>query len=207
MDRGSPDAALDLGAADAIRARNFLFPPVADFTSMVDDRPDELPWKAKQTMKSLLPAVLLLLSSAALPQSSADPTGYASAADVKAQVEAMRRAMKPGQGFMWQPLVRGGDAVAALEYWRTPGKPAVHPNQAEYVIVVAGSGTMVSGGRLVDPVSRNPTLIEGSRIDGGMTRVLHPGDVFLIPAGTPHWFGITGDRLVLLGTKLAQPSR
>lgn len=157
-------------------------------------------------MKRLLAAalLLLLLPSTVLAQSTTDSTGYASAADVKAQVESMRRAMKPGQGFMWQPLVRGGDAVAALEYWKKPAKPAVHPDQAEYVIVVAGNGTMVSGGRLIDPITTNPTLIEGSRIEGGTTRALHTGDVFLIPAGTPHWFGITGDRLVLLGTKIAQ---
>jgi mannose-6-phosphate isomerase-like protein (cupin superfamily) len=154
-------------------------------------------------MRGLLLAALLL-SSTAVAQSAAVSTGYASAADVKAQVESMRRAMKPGQGFMWKPLVRGGDAVAALEYWKKPGKPAVHPDQAEYVIVIAGNGTMVSGGRLVDPVASNPTLIEGSRIDGGTTRP-HPGDVFLIPAGTPHWFGISADRLVLLATKIAQP--
>jgi mannose-6-phosphate isomerase-like protein (cupin superfamily) len=115
--------------------------------------------------------------------------------------------MKPGQGFLWRPLVRGGDAVAALEYWTKPGKPAVHPDQAEYVVVVAGEGSMISGGRLVDPATTNPTLIEGSRIDGGVTRRLRPGDVFLVPAGTPHWFGIDGDRLVLLGTKIAQPAR
>ena len=164
-------------------------------------------------MKRLLPIALLsaapLLSSAVSAQTpnspaGTDPTGYASAAEIKTQVEAMRQAMKPGQGFMWRPLVRGGDAVAALEYWTKPGKPAVHPNQAEYVIVIAGEGTMVSGGRLVDPATTNPTLIEGSRIEGGTTRALHPGDVFLVPAGTPHWFGITGGRLVLLGTKIAQ---
>ena len=149
--------------------------------------------------------LLMALALAAAP-SSIDPTGYASAADVTAQVEAMRRAMKPGQGFLWKPLVRGGDAVAALEYWKKPAKPAVHPDQAEYVLVIAGSGTMISGGRLVDPVTSNPTLIEGSRIDGGTTRALHPGDVFLIPAGTPHWLGITRDRLVLLGTKIPQPA-
>jgi mannose-6-phosphate isomerase-like protein (cupin superfamily) len=150
--------------------------------------------------------VLLAPSSGALAQAAGDPTGYASAANVQAQVEDMRKAMKPGQGFLWQPLVRGGDAVVALEYWTKPAKPAVHPGQAEYVIVIAGSGTMVSGGRLIDPVTTNPTLVEGSRIDGGTTRALHPGDVFLIPAGTPHWFGIDADRLVLLGTKIAQPS-
>ncbi|GAA0311315.1 hypothetical protein GCM10009087_21770 [Sphingomonas oligophenolica] len=172
-------------------------------------------------MKRLLPPTLLsatllsaalLLSSAAAAQTAGapalpDPTGYASAAEIKAQVEAMRQALKPGQGFMWRPLVRGGDAVAALEYWTRPGKPAAHPGQAEYVMVVAGEGTMVSGGRLVDPATTNPTLIEGSRIEGGTTRSLHPGDVFLVPAGTPHWFGISGERLVLLGTKIAQAGR
>lgn len=162
-------------------------------------------------MKRLLPIALLpaalLLSSASSAQTPADPTGYASAAEIKAQVEAMRQAMKPGQGFMWRPLVRGGDAVAALEYWTKPGKPAVHPDQAEYVIVIAGEGTMVSGGTLADPATTNPTLIEGSRIEGGTTRALHAGDVFLVPAGVPHWFGISGERLVLLGTKIAQAGR
>jgi quercetin dioxygenase-like cupin family protein len=28
--------------------------------------------------------------------------------------------------------------------------------------------------------------------------------VVLIPAGVPHWFGITGGELVLLGTKIPQ---
>lgn len=155
-------------------------------------------------MKCLLLAALLL-PSAAQAQAAPDPTGFASAAKVEAEVEAMRQAMKPGQGFLWRPLVRGGEAVAALEYWTRPGKPAVHPDQAEYVVVVAGAGTMVSGGRLVDPAVTNPTLVEGSRIEGGTSRALHPGDVFLVPAGTPHWFGIEGERLVLLGTKIAQP--
>lgn len=158
--------------------------------------------------RKLLLAALSLslpLSPSAFAQAVSDPTGYASAVDVQAQVEEMHKAMRPGQGFLWRPLVRGGDAVAALEYWTKPAKPAVHPDQAEYVIVIAGSGTMVSGGRLIDPVTTNPTLIEGSRIENGKTRALHPGDVFLIPAGTPHWFGIDADRLVLLGTKIAQP--
>jgi mannose-6-phosphate isomerase-like protein (cupin superfamily) len=156
-------------------------------------------------MKIALAGALLLLPAPALAQAAADPTGFASSADVQAQVEAMRLAMKPGQGFMWRPLVRGGEAVAALEYWTRPGKPAVHPDQVEYVVVIAGEGTMVSGGRLADAVTTNSTLIEGSRIDGGTTRALHPGDVFLVPAGTPHWFGIKGERLVMLGTKIAQP--
>jgi mannose-6-phosphate isomerase-like protein (cupin superfamily) len=148
-----------------------------------------------------------LLPTAAAAQTPGDPTGFASVAEIADQVEAMQREMLPDQGFFMRPLVRGGDAVASLEYWTKPGKPAVHPDQAEYVMVVAGEGTMISGGRLVDAAAKTPTLIEGARIEGGTTRALKPGDVFLIPAGTPHWFGITRDRLVLLGTKIAQPGK
>jgi mannose-6-phosphate isomerase-like protein (cupin superfamily) len=157
--------------------------------------------------KTLNALVLLLLSSVEVSASAqatmpSEPTGFAAAADVRAQVAAMRRSMKPGQGFLWQPLVRGGRTVAALEYWKTPGLPAVHPAEAEYAIVIEGKGTLVSGGALVDEVVRRPGLVEGSRIQGGTTRRLAVGDVMLIPAGTPHYFGMDGDGLVLLGIKL-----
>ena len=150
-------------------------------------------------------AALLLAITGPVGAQSGDPTSFASAADVAAQVEEMGRAMKPGQGFSSRPLVRDDKTVAALEYWKAPGRPAVHPEEAEYALVVAGGGTMISGGTLEEGKVTQPGLTEGSRITGGTTRKLAPGDVILIPAGVPHWFGITGDRLVLLGTKLPRP--
>lgn len=132
----------------------------------------------------------------------ASPPGFASGADVQAQIHAMLAAMKPDQGFLWRPLVRDGETVAAIEIWKKPGRPAVHPAEAEYAIVLEGSGTLVSGGTLADARTSNASLVEGSRIEGGTTRTLGAGDVILIPAGVPHWFGITGDRLILLGIKL-----
>jgi mannose-6-phosphate isomerase-like protein (cupin superfamily) len=150
------------------------------------------------------PVRLALLAALAAPAAAQtpDPTAFASGAEVKAQVAAMARAMKPGQGFAWQPLVRDDSRVAALEYWKKPGRPAVHPEQAEYAIVIEGSGTLISGGTLDTPKVVNPDLTEGERIVGGTTRTLAPGDVILVPAGVPHWFGITGGKLVLLGMKL-----
>jgi len=153
----------------------------------------------------ILSASSLLLAAPAVGAASpspTDPTSLATSAEVKAQIAAMAKAMKPGQGFLWQPLLRDGATIAALEYWKKPGPPAVHPAQDEYTIVMEGAGTLVSGGTLVDPKVTNPTLTEGSRIEGGTTRTLRPGDVILIPAGTPHWFGISGEKLVLLGVKI-----
>lgn len=154
---------------------------------------------------SLLLAVSAGIAAAAVqisPARSAEPSGFASGADVQAQLREMLAAMKPDQGFMWRPLVRDGATVAAIEIWKKPGRPAVHPTEAEYAIVLEGSGTLVSGGAMTDSKVSNANLIEGGQIEGGATRTLGPGDVILIPAGLPHWFGITGDRLVLLGIKL-----
>ncbi|WP_310087190.1 cupin domain-containing protein [Caulobacter sp. BE254] len=154
---------------------------------------------------SLLLAVSSGVATATAQASRAEaagPSGFASGADVQAQIRQMLAEMKPDQGFMWRPLVRDGATVAAIEIWRKPGRPAVHPAEAEYAIVLEGSGTLVSGGAMVDSKATNANLVEGSRIEGGATRPLGPGDVILIPAGVPHWFGITGDRLVLLGIKL-----
>lgn len=131
-----------------------------------------------------------------------DATAFASSAAVRAQIAAMLAAMKPDQGFAWRPLVEDGPRVAAIEIWKKPGRPAVHPAEAEYAIVLEGTGTLVSGGTLIAPVTRREGLVEGDRIEGGTTRSLRAGDVLLVPAGVPHWFGITGERLVLLGTKM-----
>lgn len=156
-------------------------------------------------MKTIGTTLALLLACApgiASAQTTTDPTSFAASAEVQAQTRAMLAEMKPDQGFMWRPLVRDGERVAAIEIWKKPGRPAVHPAEAEYAIVLEGAGTLVSGGALADPATRNPGLVEGSRIEGGTTRTLSPGDVILVPAGVPHWFGITGERLILLGIKL-----
>jgi len=140
--------------------------------------------------------LVLLLAAPAMGQD------FASGKDIAARVEAMGKAMQPGQGFAWEPVVRDGERVAALEYWKASGRPAVHPNQAEYAIVIAGEGTLRTGKTMEGGRETQPGLVEGDRIVDAVDRPLKPGDVLLIPAGVPHWFGITGDRLVLLGTKI-----
>jgi mannose-6-phosphate isomerase-like protein (cupin superfamily) len=148
------------------------------------------------------PLSVVAAQSAPAAPSTTRRTDVASAKEVRALVATMLAEMKPDQGFLWRPLVRDGSIVAAIEIWKKPARPAVHPSEAEYVVVLEGEGTLVSGGTLVSPETRREGLVEGAQIEGGATRTLGPGDVLLVPAGVPHWFGVTGDRLVLLGTKL-----
>ncbi len=145
---------------------------------------------------------LAMLSSAAMSQAPTTPGGVASSTEIRTIVARMAATMRDGRGFLYQPLLKDGKTVAALEYWKAPGRPAVHPNDAEYAIVIDGAGTLVSGGTMVDPKTTRPDLVEGSHISGGTTRSLAVGDVILVPAGVPHWFGITGGKLVMLGMKM-----
>ena len=161
------------------------------------------------TMRRIAPvAALVAVAPVAHAQAPAAPDAgsTASRTQIDAAVAEMAAAMKPGQGFAYRPLVQADGSVAALEYWKAPGRPAVHPDEAEYAVVIAGAGTLVSGGTLEEAVVVNGGLTEGSRIRNGTTRPLRPGDVLMIPAGMPHWFGIDGGKLVLLGLKLRGPA-
>jgi mannose-6-phosphate isomerase-like protein (cupin superfamily) len=144
-------------------------------------------------VRTVTALALALLPALAEAQSVA-PADLATAADVRAAVKAMAAEMKPGQGFAYRPLVRAGQTVAALEYWKAPGRPAIHPADAEYAIVLEGAGTLVSGGTMTDPEVTNPGLTQGGRIEGGATRRLAPGDVIMVPAGAPHCAPPASDR-------------
>jgi quercetin dioxygenase-like cupin family protein len=153
----------------------------------------------RKTIGSIIVAAGLAGGAIAQP---ASPGTVVSTAEIQAAAAAAEAGMKPGQGFAWKPLLQAGATNAAVEVWRKPGKPAVHPTEAEYATVLSGRGTLVYGGTMADAKETRPTLIEGSRIDGGTTRALVPGDTILIAAGVPHWFGIDGEKLVLLGIKV-----
>ncbi|MBI3449491.1 MAG: cupin domain-containing protein [Acidobacteria bacterium] len=68
------------------------------------------------------------------------------------------------------------------------GQAEVHVKDADIIYVLEGSSTFVTGGRVVEGKETAPDEIRGSRIDGGETRTISPGDVLIVPKGTPHWF-------------------
>jgi mannose-6-phosphate isomerase-like protein (cupin superfamily) len=86
------------------------------------------------------------------------------------------------------------DAQAGANYMihtsrRTaPGMPEVHTQDTDLIHVLEGSAVFVTGGSVVDPKATAADEVRGASIAGGETRVIAPGDVIIVPAGTPHWF-------------------
>lgn len=69
-----------------------------------------------------------------------------------------------------------------------PGKVEVHTMDTDIIHVLEGSATFVTGGTLKDGQEIGPEEIRGAQLEGGTTQVLRPGDVVIVPNGTPHWF-------------------
>lgn len=90
--------------------------------------------------------------------------------------------------------------VAAVRRVRVNGKNPTgaveHHDVTEVYEIVKGSGTLVTGGELIDPKEiTNPVIVgeigpsaQGRGIRNGTSRHVSVGDVVVIPAGVPHGF-------------------
>jgi len=75
-----------------------------------------------------------------------------------------------------------------------------HHNQTETYIIVSGTGTLVTGGTMIDPkeISKDSTaykILNGpsanATVRDGYARVVNPGDIIIIPPDVFHgWVGI-----------------
>lgn len=85
---------------------------------------------------------------------------------------------------------------------------AVHNEVTEVFHIIAGTGTVVTGGTLAPPQQNQndprsgPTIL-GSRIVNGITRGVGPGDVIVVPPNTPVQFTeINSGQLVYLVVRI-----
>ena len=69
-----------------------------------------------------------------------------------------------------------------------PGQAEVHVLDTDIIYVIEGGATLVTGGVMTNPTEVAPREIRGAAIEGGTAREIGPGDVLVVPHGTPHWF-------------------
>ena len=127
---------------------------------------------------------------------------FASSADVDALIAKARAERKPDQALLAQPIVQLAPYNVSLEYRALVGGAAIHEKEAELFYVVEGSGTMVTGGRLVMEARPNPDNRNGTGIEGGQSRKVAKGDFIMVPPGTAHWFSAIDGTLVLMSLHL-----
>lgn len=90
-------------------------------------------------------------------------------------------------------VLGGLTSVATLHRVKAEASSLSHDTVTESYYILSGSGTLVTGGSLVGAKPIDLTRLnvgmgqQGTR-QGGVSQRVKPGDVIVIPAGTPHGF-------------------
>ena len=85
-------------------------------------------------------------------------------------------------------LVTRPDLLVSGSHREKGGQVEVHDKETDVLYIIDGEATFVFGGKMVGGKNTQPGQWLGTDITGGETRQLVKGDVFVIPAGVPHWF-------------------
>ena len=86
------------------------------------------------------------------------------------------------------------------------GGGELHQHYADFLIVLDGEGTEMTGGTMVDPKEGPNGETRGKTLEGATPHVLHKGDVIHIPAGTPHQaIEAPGQSIIIYVIKVEEP--
>ena len=161
-------------------------------------------------MRALLRSILFLavlgtagvsVGSAQRAAGEAIPATDVKAAAIQATLQQEIASARPVVDTPIRTVDAGGHNVGVgLVYRISPaqGGSASHDKVTEVYYILEGAGTLVTGGKLVDPERRttaqetvtgiNGPGVSGAKIQDGVSRRIAKGDVVIIPAGTPHWW-------------------
>ena len=81
-----------------------------------------------------------------------------------------------------------------------------HDQVTEVYYIISGSGTLVTGGTMVNARPQDLAELAGpsmsGRIQNGHSRPVGPGDIVIIPPGVPHGFSAIDDHVDYLSVRV-----
>lgn len=133
---------------------------------------------------------LIVIVSLVVPVFAAEVPGFGlwKAAELKQRDEALSKRVGPDRSAR-ETLADYGDHRFRFLYRDADGVPEQHDRIVDVVFVHSGEGTLLLGGRMINPkASSGAGEWLGTGIEGGERHPLAAGDVVHIPATIPHRF-------------------
>ncbi len=159
------------------------------------------------TLTATMASAVLWLGVVAAQQPVVPPKTAPATHVTKADIQDFIAKMPPGR-ILDNPIRVvdvGGYKVGVYAVTRPKDSPqnAIYhdTNMTEILYMLEGSATLITGGTIPDaaPPGRPGGNFTGTKIDGGTSRHVVPGDVIITPGRTPHlWANIEGDMSYLV---------
>jgi mannose-6-phosphate isomerase-like protein (cupin superfamily) len=114
---------------------------------------------------------------------------------------------RSGSGSAGITLARYNGHYTMLTARTASGGAELHHNWSDFLIVIDGEGTEMTGGTIVDRKDGANGETHGKTLEGATPHVLHKGDVIHIPAGTPHQaIEAPGQTITIFVIKVEEPA-
>jgi mannose-6-phosphate isomerase-like protein (cupin superfamily) len=141
-------------------------------------------------------------ASSAFAQSATPPvvSAFMNDKDITSLIDKAKADRKGDAPVTAEPILLLAPYKAQLEYRPGNAPAALHEKDAELMVVLQGTGTIVTEGKLVDEKRVNANNLTGSSIAEGNSHTVAKGDMILIPANTPHQVTPTGGAPIVLMT-------
>lgn len=159
-------------------------------------------------------ASLLILPAHAQTASAPAPAApmvklFSAAADLPAAIAKLKAARVGDQPLVVEPrLLSLPPYRVQLEYRPGIAPATVHEKDAEMMYILEGTGTIVTGGKLVGETRTNADNLAGTSIADGKPQAIAPGDVVLIPENTPHQVTPkSGAAIVIMSVHMPRPAQ
>jgi mannose-6-phosphate isomerase-like protein (cupin superfamily) len=155
-----------------------------------------------RTQCLVLTLIATAAASSALAQTAAPPatTVFMSDKDIMSLVDKAKADRKGDAPITAEPILLLAPYRAQLEYRPGTGPAALHEKDAELMVVLQGTGDIVTEGKLVDEKRVNANNLSGASIKDGKSHPVVKGDMILIPANSPHQVIPSGGAPIVLMT-------
>jgi mannose-6-phosphate isomerase-like protein (cupin superfamily) len=140
-------------------------------------------------------------ASSALAQQAAPPVQtFLNNKEIMALVDKAKADRKGDAPLVAEPILLLAPYRAMLEYRPATAPAALHEKDAELMVVLEGTGNIVTGGKIVDEKRVNAANLSGPSIADGNSQAVVKGDMLIVPANTPHQVIPTGGAPIILMT-------
>lgn len=128
-------------------------------------------------------------------------------AELAQRGKALLDQARQGSGSAGITLARYHGHYTMLTARTGSGGGELHAHYSDFLIVLDGEGTEMTGGTMVEPKEGPNGETRGKTLEGATPHLLHKGDVIHIPAGTPHQaIEAPGQSIIIYVIKVEEPA-